>query len=270
LENCYYQYKKSSSDIIIKDIVSVTHDIRTNHWKHTHIPRPCYEIHFTLRGKISVSGEKHYINEANNFSFIIPKTDYRSNSIIYPTEVIGVFFEAELPPDIENNIFSSNFSMPGCSETIKNAFRNMSHIYYSKQDNYQLKIKKEMYSVFSLIADKIDNLNLKNSNYYTIRAADEYIKANYTKEDISVEQLAEICKITPAYFCRIFKDVFGVSPKKFIIDLKMKTAGEYLSFTSTPISEISKSLGYNELSYFTTAFKNHFGVTPSQYRKSKL
>lgn len=267
MDNCYNQYKKKSSDIIIKDIISVTHDKKITNWKHIHTQKPYYEMHFTLRGKIAVSGNMDYINTTNDFSFLTPQTSYSSKAVTTPTEIIGVFFNAEFPESPENSLFGSAFKIHECNETIKNAFRNMSHIYYSRENNYQLKIKREMYNVFALIADKVDNLNLKNSNFYTIRAADEYIKANFSTEDISVAKLAEICKITPAYFCRIFKEVYGVSPKKYIIDLKMKTASEYLTFTSASIADVAKSVGYPELSYFTTVFKNHFGVTPSAFRK---
>ena len=266
MENYNNQYSHASSDIIIKDIISVTHDIRTNPWKHTHKPSQGFEIHFTLRGRSQIARDDIFINETNNFSYITPYSFYASNSLTVPTEVIGVFFHAELPDNIKNNIFHSNLNIPGCNDTVRNSFKNIKHIYYSRQNNYQLKIKKEIYNILSTAADILTNVKLEKSGYYILKAADEYIKENYYRETISVEEVAGICKITPAYFCRIFKEFFGISPKKRIIDLKMQTAGEYLTFTSTPISEIAKSVGYNELSYFTTAFKNYFGVTPSEYR----
>ena len=58
-----------------------------------------------------------------------------------------------------------------------------------------------------------------------------------------------------------------MSPKKYIIDLKMQAACEYLTYTSTSVMDISKTLGYEDITYFTASFKKHYGVSPMEYRR---
>lgn len=264
----------NTSEIYIKNIISVSHDIYTHHWKHHHLGSTnTYEIYFHLNGESSYKGdadETPKINKTNAFSYKPPKNYYFAESITVPTEILGVYFEAEIPENSENNIFLNVINLQNCNDSVRNAFENINHYFLLKQPDWQLNIRKEMYKIFSIVLNKIRVDNLDNCNYYIIRTADKYIKANYLKEDISIEYLAELCNITPSYFTRIFKNVFGTSPKKYIINLKMQAACEYLYFTATPIKEIAEILGYSEVAYFTTSFKKYYGISPLEYRKNHI
>lgn len=255
-----------SGDINVTEIVSVTHDTNLSHWKYTSNSQQCYKMHFTLKGKYQrVNDDFCDICSEGSLCFSLPDSFYKSNSITPPTEMVGIYFKAEIPDG--ESIFLSNFAIHNCNESVKNAFKNMSRLYLTKESNYLIKIKRELYGILAYIADASEKKALKNTCWYTLRRAVEYIKENYRSEEISVEYLAELCKITPAYFCRLFKSLFGVAPKKYIMNLKMEAAAELLLFTSIPVSQIGEQLGYSQFSYFTTAFKSHFGVPPSEYRR---
>lgn len=263
----YSNQYNADSDIIIKNIFSVNHDIRTKEWNYKWRAYSHYEMHYIMRGGIAVNFENNttYHNSDSLF-FYTPALPGTSFPTELPTEIISVYFDAEIP-DRLNNVFSEFFYISECAPVLRSAFRNIKQIYYSKQTNYQLKIKKEIYDILAVISDKLNEINNENANYYTVRAAETYIREKYLKEDISIDFLANLCKITPAYFSRVFREIYGMSPKKYIIDLKMQIAEELLEYTMTPISEIAQKLGYSELPYFTSAFKKHFGVSPSQFRK---
>lgn len=261
-------YDISLSDIYIKNITSVAHDIRLHSWKHNHPKVDSTEMYFVLKGEFSLKyNNKTTIYREGDFMFMPSNTEYCSQSITLPTEIIEVFFQSELPENTELNIFYDMFHLHKCSDTVRNAFKNMNHLFLLKQPGFQLDIKKEMYKISSIVLNKIRIKDLDNYNYYIIKNADKYIKENYLKEVISIEHLASLCQITPSYFTRIFKSVFGMSPKKYIIDLKMQAACEYLTYTSTSVIDISKTLGYDDITYFTASFKKHFGISPMEYRR---
>lgn len=206
---------------------------------------------------------------SDDLLFITPGTHYCSHSVSLPTEIISIFFEAELPEETENNIFNNLFVKNKCELSIKNTIKEINRIFLLNHPIYKIAIKKELYKILKILLDKmyIDEHN-SYGDYYIIQKADKYIKDNYLKEDISIGYLADLCKITPAYFSRIFKNVYGISPKKYIIGLKMQSACEYLSSTLTPVKEIAHILGYNEDTYFVNAFKKYHGIYPLEYRKS--
>lgn len=262
-------YDISMSDIYIRNVTSVAHDIRLHNWTHNHPKRNSPEIYFVLKGEFSIEADgKITTYRENDFIFIPPNLNFFSKSITLPTEIIEIFMQADLPKNEDVNIFNTIFHLQKCNDTIKNAFKNINHLFLLKQPGYQLDIKKELYKILSIVLNKIRIQSLDNYNYYIIKGADKYIKENYLKEIISIEYLADLCKITPSYFTRIFKSVFGMSPKKYIIDLKMQAACEYLTYTTTSVKDISELLGYEDITYFTASFRKHFGISPSEYRRT--
>jgi len=81
-----------------------------------------------------------------------------------------------------------------------------------------------------------------------------------------LEQIAEKHKVKYSWFRNQFKKVTGISPKKYILQVRMETAVELLENTDMPIKEIALSLGYDSQNYFSSAFHKRFGRYPSDVR----
>ena len=63
-----------------------------------------------------------------------------------------------------------------------------------------------------------------------------------------------------------FKKIFGSTPYKYSIDIRMEQAFKKLKEDNLSVSEVAYSLGYNYPANFTTAFKKHYGFTPQMLR----
>ena len=68
----------------------------------------------------------------------------------------------------------------------------------------------------------------------------------------------------------LFKDVTGQNLKNFITDFRMKKAKELLSDTVLPLGEIAVAVGYRNGNYFSSKFKEQFGITPSEFKERGL
>lgn len=66
-----------------------------------------------------------------------------------------------------------------------------------------------------------------------------------------------------------FKEIYGTTAYGYLFDYKMVLAQQLLLDTDKNITEVALACGYDYPSHFCTAFKRKFGVTPSQFRKSK-
>lgn len=93
---------------------------------------------------------------------------------------------------------------------------------------------------------------------------------NEYMEDLSLEGIAGKVCLTPAYVSYIFKQETGVSLIKYLTDYRMQQAKALLEQGKLKIVGVGKACGYPNQSYFNRLFKNHFGVTPKQYRERKL
>ena len=103
---------------------------------------------------------------------------------------------------------------------------------------------------------------------FYIKEAISYIEQNF-QSDITVEDIASACGLNRSYFGKIFHDAVGKSPQQFLLNYRMIKATELLRFSQLPIGEISSAVGYQNQLHFSRAFKNVYGVSPKEWRKSK-
>lgn len=93
-----------------------------------------------------------------------------------------------------------------------------------------------------------------------------YIDANYG-EDISLQDLADLVSCNSQYLCRLFREITGSSPIRFLIARRIDFACTLLRETTKSVLEISLDCGFENVSYFIRKFRQLKGCTPMQYRK---
>jgi two-component system, response regulator YesN len=82
---------------------------------------------------------------------------------------------------------------------------------------------------------------------------------------ITLDYVAALCRLSTSQFCRVFKREHGVSFGQYLLHYRLERACERLSSADVLAKEVAFSVGFNDLSYFTWAFKRQVGVCPSQY-----
>ena len=87
--------------------------------------------------------------------------------------------------------------------------------------------------------------------------------------NLSLDDLAKFCNISPFYLSRIFKSLYGMSPHKYISQIRLNHAKHLIQFTTLSIKEIAYKMNFNEQETFTRWFKSLDGFTPTQYRINK-
>lgn len=99
----------------------------------------------------------------------------------------------------------------------------------------------------------------------SIREVLAYINLSY-RENISIEQLADMVHLSKSYFMYRFKRTVGVSAMEYIIQLRIKFACDMLRNSAASSVEIAFACGFQNLSNFNRQFKKYVGCTPGQYR----
>ena len=108
-----------------------------------------------------------------------------------------------------------------------------------------------------------------NDKYYNhahqISKAVNYMEKSY-QDKITLESLAEAAGLTGSSFRRCFTHSMGISPIKYLLNLRLKKAALMLDSTQLSITEIAYRNGFNDSNYFIRQFKKIFGTTPLRYR----
>ena len=88
--------------------------------------------------------------------------------------------------------------------------------------------------------------------------------------DLSIEQMAAELKISPYYFSRLFRASFGVSPHRYVLQLRLGRASRMLLRDGQrPIADIALMNGFSSQAHFTSAFKRHMGDSPARWRADR-
>jgi len=91
----------------------------------------------------------------------------------------------------------------------------------------------------------------------------------HLQEDISLSKLSSTFHINKSYLSALFKKRTGMTFTDYITGIKMKKAGDLLRNSSIKVYEISEYLAYNDVKYFSKLFSKYYGISPSDYRKTK-
>ena len=86
----------------------------------------------------------------------------------------------------------------------------------------------------------------------------------------TVKEMSETLNVSIGYLENIYKNTFGVSCIEDVIASRINLAKEYLSYHHYTIKEIVTLCGYRNTEHFYRQFKKVTGVTPSEYRNSRL
>lgn len=95
-----------------------------------------------------------------------------------------------------------------------------------------------------------------------------YLRENYNKKH-TLASLSAQFHISPNYICNLFSKHYHATLTMFITDLRMREASRQIKETQLPFKEIAITCGYMDYVHFCKVFKNHFSVSPSQYRKQQ-
>lgn len=107
----------------------------------------------------------------------------------------------------------------------------------------------------------------ENSDSRRVRKIYEYINHHY-KEEIRLEDLANIIGMTPVALSRFFKLRTGKTVSDYIIDIRLGHASRLLVDTTNTIAEICYDCGFNNLSNFNRIFKKRKDCSPKEFREN--
>ena len=173
-------------------------------------------------------------------------------------EMIVVHFDT-----INYNTKNIECFIPDDPTVLSELFREIFNVWNKKELGYKFKCSAILCEIFAECYTQNYVSKPQNSK---IHSAVEYLLKSYKKSDLSIKEIADKSFISEVYFRKLFKEEYGISPQKYIINLRIQNAVGLISAGYYSLKEIAYMSGYNDYKYFSVEFKKTVGISPSEYR----
>ena len=152
-----------------------------------------------------------------------------------------------------------------CCELMKQLYKrapSMDLLSYAAQSNTISHLLTEM--IYSLAATENNRLVEPGVNMAKLA---EYIR-NHCVEPLHLEDFSKFTNVSKHHLIRVFQNIYGVAPYKYMHLCRIHLAQNYLLNTNMTIAEIAQEVGYHDTVLFMRHFKAVNCISPGQYRKN--
>ncbi|WP_152392028.1 AraC family transcriptional regulator [Paenibacillus guangzhouensis] len=165
-------------------------------------------------------------------------------------------------------MFMISSSYPSVADHNSNArISNAFHTFFSKIDYFETveEIHQTFESLFAEIVITVDAVK-HNKRKIVVDRIKKLIDEQYQDKNLNLSILAEEFQMSNVYLGRVFKESTGESVAEYITKVRMARVKHLLNESNLSTKEILEQCGWEDLNYFYTLFKKHFGVSLTQYK----
>ncbi|EPB8165737.1 AraC family transcriptional regulator [Clostridium perfringens] len=234
-------------------------------------------IHYVTKGYGTFKFNGKVFNLKQGDIFILLKgmqVEYVA-SIDDPWEYYWIGFSGSNANEYLNRTSITNSCVANCEENSKipQIILNMCEISktYNPSRSDDILLLKELYSLlYALIEEFPKPFEYKDKELHTyIQDALNFINFNYM-HSITVQEIADYVNLSRSYLYKMFIKNLGISPQRYLINLRMYKATLLLKGTKLPIGEVASSVGYSDSLLFSKTFSKHFSMSPLNYRNNQV
>ena len=241
--------------IVVTDIISVMTVFSPRGRFEKMNKRKFYGLSFCNQGQIIYTHkQKEYISNPD-YAIILPKGEsysiYGDKNGTFPVinfECEGFLCDTIVTLPVEN------------VDTIMRDFAQMKNLFLFERNR-----PKVISLFYNIIHSFSETAAISGNN--SLLPAIKYLEDNYSLPELTNKMLAEQCNISEVYFRKLFHEQYGVTPRQYIIDIRINMAKQLLTDGILKINAISEKCGFSNPYHFSRLFKEKTGLTPTEYLK---
>ncbi len=244
------------TDLNLEDLNPVTFGYESCKALHSYGPavRSYWLLHYVASGKGRFVRENTTHNLSGGEIFVIPpylETYYEADEN-EPWNYIWIGFTTKR--DIPPCFLSPTIRCPEA----EHVFKEMKLCCKKSKGKSEFLLAK-LWELISLLSDDGET----QASY--VESALQCMKSEYMT-NLGVSVLAERLGLDRSYFSNLFKEQMGISPGKYLNNLRLSNAAELMTKHGTSPTTAALSCGFSDIYHFSKAFKKHFGISPRAYR----
>ena len=112
---------------------------------------------------------------------------------------------------------------------------------------------------------RVENVEVKGNDDALMERIMRSVNAHMSDSDYNVDVLASDVGLSRAQLHRKMKEITGIATGRFLRNLRMEQAARLLREGNVNVSQVADKVGYADQAHFSTAFKTHYGMSPSEY-----
>lgn len=234
-------------------------------------------IHYVTKGygTFKFNGKVYTLKQGDIFILLKGMQVEYVASIDDPWEYYWIGFSGSNANEYLNRTSITNSCVANCKENSKipQIILNMCEISktYNPSKSDDILLLKELYSLlYTLIEEFPKPFEYKDKELHTyIQDALNFINSNFMYS-ITVQEIADYVNLSRSYLYKMFIKNLGISPQRYLINLRMYKATLLLKGTKLPIGEVASSVGYSDSLLFSKTFSKHFSMSPLNYRNNQV
>lgn len=213
-------------------------------------------LSFRIRANTKLkTASKEYHLRKNSVAYVPARIDYDRTTT--EDEMIVVHFDSTDYHTDEIECFSAQDP-----EKMKCLFERILTCWNQKEIGYKYKCT----SIFYEILEECYVQNFKSGDQNSkIQESVAHLVKNFKDPKLTIGEVARQSFVSEVYFRKLFKEEYGISPQKYIVDLRIQHAKGLIAAGYYSLQEVAYLSGYSDYKYFSVAFKKIVGVSPSDY-----
>lgn len=226
--------------------------------------RPFHTLSYRLEGSATFLSESKTLLEVLEDEIAFVPAQYDFSKQAGKGRILAIHFTSDslLPSEILR-------LSPLNSSYFRNIFQQLHLVWTKKAPGYEYEAKILLYKII-LEMEREWSKTRTTSAGLLLEPALTHINQHFGEGSLSVDSLAKLCGMSDTYFRKLFVAEHGMTPQRYISNLRLITATELLQSGYYTVSEISNRCGFNNINYFSTFIKKETGLSPTAYRKKIL
>ncbi|MBR4707605.1 MAG: helix-turn-helix transcriptional regulator [Pseudobutyrivibrio sp.] len=243
--------------------------VRDKHWHRSIEIFAVWEgkLEFSLHEKkFPLNGGEFVIVNSNEVHSIVAPEPNRTVVLQIPQDTFAEYFT-------DDQFIWFSHSDRETDHRVFTLLTEMYLIYNNGEEANKLQVLSLYYELLHLLVTKYRKFNvhediLKNSKQLKkLSNITRYMKDHYA-ESLTLESMAERFNYSPSYLSRMFQKHAGINFKDYLLGIRLEHAVRELEETNGQIVEIALGNGFPNSKAFSNAFREKYGVLPSEYRRN--
>lgn len=223
--------------------------------------RPSYILHYVLSGEGFFNGRR--VREGEGFLITPDAVSEYHSSEDKPWKYFFVIFNGDGAPELISRYVRSDGDGIFRLDRLQKLMSLADGIVSEAASISDARALGYFYMLMSLH----ERTEQRDENRH-VHAAKKYIDINLYRSP-SVSEVAREIKVSDRYLYNLFVKHEGISPKKYISDLRVQRAKAMLKNTVCSVSEVGGSVGFSDVLAFSRFFAKSVGVSPTAYRRGE-